>query len=293
MNNIKIKKTKSNYYKALTVSQTKILESLAIYKFLTSSQMVTLEVMTHEKNINTQIRFLRGLPKPLMDSENFGSIPKIGRLESIHFLTKKGKQLLIEELGYSPEDIRLPTNNNSLFYQDYFHRKYTIDCHIRASNWAKESGIEVLFFDRYFDKVGNNRIDKNMRAKTKINLKNKQYLIADGVLMILLPDGAQELYCLEMYDGKDTLRTLKQLKKHVEAIEIGSVSEQYGLPYAHRVLCVFEHEGLQKAVIKRANQESEFTNVKEFFLTKTLQSVLEQPFDKGWVNLLGEEVGVY
>ena len=91
----KIKKTKSNYYKALTMSQTKILESLATYKFLTSSQMVTLGVMTHEKNINTQIRFLRGLSKPLMGSENYGSIPKIGRLESIHFLTKKGKQLLI------------------------------------------------------------------------------------------------------------------------------------------------------------------------------------------------------
>lgn len=293
MDNIKIKKTRSNYYKALTVSQTNILQSLATYKFLKSSQMVRLEVMTHEKNINTQIRFLRGLSKPLMDSENFGSIPKIGRLESIHFLTKKGKQLLIEELGFDPEDIRLPTNSNSLFYQDYFHRKYTIDCHITVNNWAKKNGIEVLFFDRYFDKVGNNRINKNMRAKTRISLKDKHYLIADGIFMILLPDAAQELYCLEMYDGKDTLRTLKQLKKHVEAIEVGSVSEQYGLPYAHRVLCIFEQEGLQKAVIKRTNQEREFTHVKEFFLTKTLQNVLDQPFDKGWVNLLGEEVEMY
>ncbi|EAY29417.1 hypothetical protein M23134_01477 [Microscilla marina ATCC 23134] len=28
------------------------------------------------------------------------------------------------------------------------------------------------------------------------------------------------LYTLEMYNGKNTLRTLEQLKKHVEAIEL-------------------------------------------------------------------------
>ncbi|HAS38959.1 MAG TPA: hypothetical protein DCS93_00700 [Microscillaceae bacterium] len=290
---IKINKKRSTYYGPLTISQTKILTSLATYKFLTSSQMVALGVMSHEKNINTQLRLMRGKSRPLVGCEHYGTIPKIGRLESVHYLTRKGKAFLVEAMDYEEDQVQLPIGTSSFFHQDYPHRKYTIDCQIAVNKWADKIGADILFFDRYFDKVGNNRRDKNMKAKTKIMIYNNKYIIADGIFMALIPDKPNELYCFEMYNGKDTKRTLGQLKKHIEVLELGTLSEQYGLDYAHQVLCVFEHESHMNAVIQRTNMEAVFTNVRELFLCKTLEQVQAYDFDLAWTNLQGDQVAMY
>ena len=290
---INIKQKKSTFYQNLTPSQTKVMSALARYKFLTSSQMVgQLGIMSHEKNLNTQLRLLRAMSRPFIGSNTFGAIPKLGRLESLHYLTKRGAKILIEELGYDPEKILMPTDTSKLFYQDYFHRKFTIDCHIAIQMWADLHGIEMIFFDRYFDKVGNNRIAKNMKAKTKIMIKGDQYIIADGIFMIRLADG-YEIFCLEMYNGQNTIRTINQLKKHIEVFELGSLSDQYGLDYAHQVLCVFEEQSLLEAVLERARNDVAFTYVKEFFLCKTLAQMNPHTLVDNWVNLYGEMVRMY
>lgn len=78
------------------------------------------------------------------------------------------------------EEIRMPIGRAKLFFKDYFHRKYTIDFHIKLRKWAKKIQIELCFFDTYFDKIGNNRKNKNLKAKTKLDVGNS-YLIADAV----------------------------------------------------------------------------------------------------------------
>lgn len=275
-------------------TQTNILLALAQFKFLVSSQMVTLGIMSHSKNINKQIKRMRERNRPPIKSIEFAPHPKYGKLPYVHCLTNAGKRLLMSELDIPENEIRLPIGHSSLVSTDYFHRKYTLDFHVAAASWAKQQPeMELLFFDRYFDKLGNNRTAKNLRAKTKIDLKDQGYLIADGVFQLLLPNGEGELYCFEMYDGSDTLRTLKQLKKHIEAIEIGSVSDKYQLNYAHRVLCLFELEGHQKAVIKRAQQDAAFAHMKPYFLSKHLGQLTTTDFASDWLDFEGNTIPIF
>lgn len=86
---------------------------------------------------------------------------------------------------------------------------------------AEQNNLETLYCTRYFDTLGNNRRDKNLRSKNKFAIKEKAFLVPDMVFW--LNEAIREkdsLYTLEMYNGKNTLRTLEQLKKHVEAIEL-------------------------------------------------------------------------
>lgn len=121
-----------------------------------------------------------------------------------------------------PGEIKIPIGTATLFYQDYFHRKNTVSCEIAMSLRAEQNNLDILFCTRYFDTMGNNRRDKNLRSQNKFSLKeNKTFLVPDMVFRTSEVTGAKEsLYTLEMYNGKNTLRTLEQLKKHIEAIEI-------------------------------------------------------------------------
>lgn len=103
------------------------------------------------------------------------------------------------------------------------------------------------------------------------------------------------LYTLEMYNGKNTLRTLEQLKKHVEAIELWSISDAFGVSYGHQVLCVFEQESLMEATVKRIQDDTIFTHVKSYFLFKTLDKVMSNPIEFGnnWQNLERENISLY
>ncbi len=45
-----------------------------------------------------------------------------------------------------------------------------------------------------------------------------------------------------MYDGDDSGRVIRKLKKHGQAIGLGSPSIQYGFQKAHLVVVIFEKE---------------------------------------------------
>lgn len=236
-----------------------------------------------------------------MAYQSFGTIPKVGKLENIHYLTKYGKQALINHLGLLPSEIKIPIGTSTLFYQDYFHRKNTIDCEIAMNLRAESSNLEIPFCTRYFDTEGNNRHSKNLRSKNKFTLKGKaRFLVPDMVFQINgrennIRSSQKNLFVLEMYNGHNTLRTTEQLKKHVEAIELGSISDAFGVNYSHQVLVICEHQALQEAVIGRIKEDTIFTNVKDYFLFKTFIEVKSQPtrFGENWFNLKGEKVSLF
>jgi len=285
-------------FHTITFAQSNILLALAKYKFLTASQMTALGIMSKTKNINEALRELRWKKQPLVAYQSFGTIPKVGKLENIHYLTRYGKQALMNHLGLLPSEIKTPIGTSTLFYQDYFHRKNTIDCEIAMNLWAESRPyLEAPFCTRYFDTEGNNRRSKNLRSKNKFALKGKaRFLIPDMVFQIRDNRSKQEsLFVLEMYNGHNAMRTTEQLKKHVEAIELGSISDAFGVNYSHQVLVVCEHQVLQEAVIGRIKENSIFTNVKDYFLFKTFTEVKSQPtrFGENWLNLKGEMVSLF
>ena len=76
------------------------------------------------------------------------------------------------------------------------------------------------FFDTYFDKIGNNRVARNLRAKTRIALSETDYFIPDGAFKIVDIGGNQRFFLFEMYNGKDSARIVRQMHKHAQSITI-------------------------------------------------------------------------
>jgi hypothetical protein len=263
----------------LPPTQTKILLGLAKYKFLTTSQMIQLGVATKRSNLTPHLQKLRNGTRPFIGRMEFGTHPKEGRLEDFYYLKTKAKNALMEELQMDEKDIHIPLGTSTLFSNDYFHRKYTLDCHIAIEQVAGKRNCEVLLFERYFDKIGSNRKGGTLRAKTRIDIGKENHLIADGVFILKTPK-QEELYCLEMYNGKDTKRVHKQLRQYVQALALGSPSIKYdhktedGSRYRGcRVLSIFEYESCMKAVIERLEKDQAFANMKELFLFQELQGI--------------------
>jgi len=273
----------------LTTVQSNILIELARYKFLTVSQMHRLEISHDISWIRTQAKELSEGGNPLIERITFNVTPRKGRVENVYFLTKRGKEILIEGMNLEEANIKMPIGNSTLFYKDYNHRKNTIDFQISVYQWAKEQerGTYVDFFDCYFDKVGNNRMAANLQAKNKIPLENDEYIIPDGIFLLHTPK-RPFLFLFEMYDGKDTKRVFQQVKKHVSAIALGSPSEKYTHPFAHRVVMVFEFESMKDAFLERTRRDPYFSEVSPCFRCKSIEGV-QQDFSSGWETLTGEK----
>ncbi|WP_375562722.1 MarR family transcriptional regulator [Bernardetia sp. OM2101] len=270
----------------LSHSQERILLSLAKYKYLTVSQLVEIGIMSDKRNVSKKVKELRQLK--LLQSISYGFTPKIGRVENVNYLTTKGKKLIMEGLGMEEEEIRIPIGRANLFFKDYFHRRSTIDFHIHLNKWTKTNGSHLLFFDTYFDKTGNNRTGKNLRAKTRIEV-GTSYVIPDVVFMIELGDLKKELYLLEVCNGKDTLKNLKQIKKHFEAMQAGSVNQHYEFEQPYRLLCVFEYPSMMKALMERIEKDDYFFHMKEHLFFKPIEDVHHSKLINQWQDFSGQE----
>ncbi len=273
----------------LNETQVNVLLALARFRFLSTSQLHRL-VKKEIAWLRKQVSALVNREKPFVERITFGFHPKEGKLENVYFLTKYGKAALLDLLKIDESQVKMPVGNSSLFYKDYKHRKNTIDFHIALYEWTQGSEYTLDFFDTYFDKVGNNRKDKNLRAKTKIDLLEADYLIADGVFTISNASN-QFLYLFEMHDGKDSARVIQQLKKHAQAIALGTPSKHYNMGNkSHRVLSVFEFISTKNAVLERIKAENYFVKMPNHFLFKSIETLENPTFSEHWENIKGKSV---
>ncbi|MES2387824.1 MAG: hypothetical protein V4543_07460 [Bacteroidota bacterium] len=273
-----------------------ILEALGKCKFLTTGQMMDLGIMNDRANLNRELKAMRLWPKPPVAHKNFGSHPSEGKLESIHFLTDYGERLLVEGLGLESAEVRRPVGRSSLFYKDYSHRRNTIDIHIALLKEEVAENGQIVFFDTYFDQEGNNRRDANARSKTKIDLQDGSHLIADAVTL-WQGDAGTSLFAIEMYNGKDTGRVERQLYQHLVALAEGqlvaNVAREHKHDKGYRILCVFEFLPQLQVAWQRLNANPDYGDAKEYFLAKPLEDLKKQPFQKGWQDLLGNNVDLW
>ncbi|KAA3631270.1 MAG: hypothetical protein DWQ02_16625, partial [Bacteroidetes bacterium] len=220
--------------------------------------------------------------RPLIKEIKFGTDPRKGKLESFYHLTNRGKNELLENRIVEEESILMPKGTSTMFANDYEHRKMTIDCHIACVQSCDKEGIELLQFDRYFDKTGNNRSGKNLKAKTSIVYPGG-YIIADGSFLIK-KGGTSRLYALEVYNDRNTKRIVGQLYKHVEGIKDSSLCQHFGIEKGHRVCCVFSHEGIMKQVMERFEGEE----YSKYFLFRYSKSTHSSFLQKWWLIEKGE-----
>jgi hypothetical protein len=267
--------------------QTKILLSLAKYKYLTISQFLSLEVGKDKEFIRKNLSLLR--EKRFTDRMTFGLIPAKGKFEDIHFLTERGAKEILTNTDLQPDQVRHPSRASTFFKNDYLHRVSTVDIMIAFNVWADGQGYQVDFFDTYFDKVGSQKASKQgIQSKTRFDLPNGQNISPDGIIKYSTANNSF-LYCLEVYNGKDTKRVTEQIRKLAYATFEGTPSEKYGHNKANRNLIVFQYDTYKQTAIERIKQDpylSQFDGLERFFLFNSVDSA-KKNFGQSWSDLDG------
>ena len=281
----------------ITNIQAKVLESLAVYKYLTLSQMLQLNVGTRDSRyIHRQVASLRDRRKPLVECSNYQSPqPRRGRVESMYYLTEEGERALINDLFYPENKIRRPVGKSQV-YRDYYHRKYTIDFQIRLMKWCASKGKEVPLSEFYFDYSGNNRVGKNLTAQTRIDLEGDEYIIPDMSFTIRAPGKGDSFFLFEMHNGKDTGKLIRQIHQHAKALVSRATHKRYGLDQSrsYKILLLFEHRSIMNSTISRISaQGSLFANVQQYFLCKALEDIETEHFFGHWRTIMGDKRPFY
>jgi hypothetical protein len=269
----------------MSESELKIIEALARYKFLTTSQLDYLNILKNKVGLYARLRGLRVGKKPYIRNNIFGIMPGKGRLEDFYFLDKKGKDFLIEHLDYSEDKIKIPKGRSTLFQRDYFHRKRTIDFFLYFDRFLLQNeNSHIIFLDYYFDKIGDNRKGKNLQAKNKIEIEETGGGFIPDIITKFRYKNEPYLFFIEQHNGKDTKKLMKQLYYHLLAIEQGAGAEKYQINKSHRVVVVFEFESILKATIERLGKIEDFKGFEKFFIFKTSQSLKSNFFDE-WIDI--------
>ena len=272
--------------------QVKILLSLAKYKYLTMSQFLDLEIGKDKEFIRKNLSLLR--EKKLTDRITFGLVPTKGKFEDIHYLTERGGKVILSNTELDPDQVRHPSRSSTFFKNDYLHRVSTVDVMIAFHKWADGQGYQVDLFETYFDKVGSQRASKNgIQNKTRLDLPNGQNISPDGIIKYSTGDTTL-LFCLEVYNGKDTKRVIQQIRKLAYATFEGIPSQKYDHNKANRNLIVFQYENYMKAAIERIKTDpylSQFEGLERFFLFNSVDMAIKN-FTAGWGDRNGQLVSI-
>ena len=273
----------------LTESQITAIESLANFKYLTSSQFVKMGLFKKRDYLTKSLKKLLDVNNPLIAKYDFN--PVNGKLESFYYLTKYGKMFLQNEFEYSLDQIKAPRGYKTMQLKDYFHRRFTISFHIYLRQWLDNKNGEMLFLDYYFDKSGNNRSsikNEHVTALNRIKLKDTNSFIPDINTMFSI-DNKEYLYLFEQHNGKDSKRLFEQLYIHIIAISQGVVSDKYNFKKSHKVIVVCEFESVKKSVMNRLQKEVGIESYNNLFLFKTNEE-LDEDFYNNWSCIDGTKV---
>jgi len=269
----------------LTPRNLEILQLLNRYRFLTVPQLRRLGVANQDQSITRMLRrFPQGAQAWIGHKDFYGVSSDQGtrRLARIHYLRRAGALQLQQLFDLEPEAVAFERSEPP-FLHDYYHRVATVDFHIELDRFCTEQGLSVRFFHTYFDREGSNRDPdpaRRLRSLTRVFLDAEAF-IPDGVFLVTGPDGKSRLFALEIFNGFDTLRVFKQLRKHLRAQVAGAISLAYGLELPCRVLAVHETEAALRAELKRVREAPEFAGLEPYFAFHTLEGV-QQGFNQGW-----------
>lgn len=280
---------------SLSENDTKALEALATYQYLSPSQMERLKVGKNREIIrqHTLARLARG-HSPLVRFQEFGVIAGIGRLERIYFLSDSGARTVADMQGCALSEISYP-RYGLRFRNDYFHRKAFIDFHIWLRQWIDaQDEAELEFFNPYFVK------DRNRRSLNQFKFKPTDYrspfdrltIEPDGVFRFT-KDGLVTLAAVEIHRKPDSKAIAKQLDQHVDAMsaEQNLIPERFRHEAPCYVLSVHENTSSFKSVQKRLAAMEDFREFLPFFHFNVMENIRE---NKGrWILANGEESSLF
>ena len=265
----------------------KILEVLAIFKFISTSQLLTLNIAKSKPNLVRPIKDL--LFYNIIWKLTFGVDPKRWKLENIYYLKIKWVKFLQEDLWYEENNrtIKYPIWTNSLFFRDYFHRIYTIEFHIQLFIYLVQNNWTINTFDTYFDKIGSNRVDANLKAKTKLIFNDGTYFIPDAICLYE-KQNKPHIFTFEIYRGNDTKRVLKQFNNHLKALNQGLPSKVFNKKIGSKVFVLFDTINAMNSVIQRFSTDSKFRNFDNLFIFNYLDNWYLDMYN--WIDCYNNKV---
>lgn len=256
---------KHSYY---SKTEERVMQELAAFQYLTSSQFVRLGLTKTRKGIYPVLKKLSEGVRPEIGKINYTVSPTHGRPESVYFLTARGAKHLVDHHGAQDTDIKRPKRSSVSFASDYYHRIWTVDFFIGLKLWCIEEGYQLRFFSYYFQQSsGSNRNNKGGKslADNRIDVESGGigYIVPDGVFIVDRPDQKPLFGLFEQHNGKDTAKFLRQVYAHTQAMLEGAPSLHYdaqheGAYVGNRVYCQFEHESCKQAVLQRLARSEDF-----------------------------------
>ena len=100
------------------------------------------------------------------------------------------------------------------------------------------------------------------------------------------------LFCLEVYNGKDTKRVTEQVRKLVYATFEGVPSEKYGHNKANRILIIFQYDSYKQTAIERIKNDPylmQFEGIAGFLLFNSTE-LSKKDFGSSWSDLEGKKI---
>ena len=241
----------------------KIIEVLAIFKFLNSTQLIRLWVAKHKSNLNTAFKEL--YLHNMIGKLSFWVHPKLWRLPNYYYLKPKGKNFLLEHLKYSEARIKMPIGTSSMFFRDYYHRTNAIDFQIELYLHILKQWWEILLYDTYYDHTWSTKKNSPLKAKTKLIFSDGSFFIPDAITKIKL-NGVIKIFTFEIYNWLDTKRVVQQLHKHLKSLQEWLPSIILDEKKGSKVLLLFDLTSCMRAVMDRVLNDDSFLNFRYLFL---------------------------
>lgn len=261
----------------------RLLEQLARYKFLSVSQCIDLWYPRSKQTLYRNLRDLKELS--YIGAMSYKYSPSKGKLEDMHYLQNRWKKYLQDKLGIEESKLLIPKSHKG-FYEDYMHRKRTIQCQIIID--LKCDSLSFLRFDFYHYFESQKLPNKKYRQKATKLIMGDSYIIPDSILLHTAWN-KQLLFCLEVHNGHRVARIEKQLKQYAQVLASGAASIKYNVEVNPYILVVFEHQSTLQTTLERMNHDEYYTHLKTYYLMKTYDDFVKNPCDH-WVNLNWEKV---
>jgi len=241
------------------------------FTYLAKSQFITLWFNKSDKTLYRLLKSLR--ERNLIKTTCYKYSPKDWRLEDIHFLSIKWYKYILDHLGLNRWFMKVKLHKG--FYQDYDHRKKTIDCKIVFIENLKNYNVDLITYNQYFEST--KWKNKYRHMSTKI-VTNDLVMIPDSVIKIESWK-VQHLYCLEYHKWYRVKKIEKQMKQYVQAISAWTPSYTFNVDTNAKVLLVFECQSTLETMQERISKNDYYQNFAKIFLFKTYDDFMKNPFE--------------
>jgi hypothetical protein len=305
----------------------KVLESLALFKYLSVNQLIRLRVSLYPQSFTNVFKELA--LHNMIWVIRFGVDPKRWKIPNIYYLKDNGVKFLVQEFNLKKERIKYPIGTSSMFFKDYYHRVSCIDFQIEMVLYLISKWWEMMQYSSYFDKIGCNRwivknkklnlksknskgnfiwklntsrgsskkyeelYDWTLTSKCKLYFRDWSYFIPDGLMMYRV-DWNVKIATLEMYNGNDTKRVVRQLIQHIESLKQWLPSLEFDVKIWSRVFVLFESKSAMVSLIELINRWEwvikEFRYFKKHFLFNYIDA-MKNEFES-WIYFDGESAFV-